>query len=61
MTFEELLKKADKHCRTCKHLYIYHIENQKEAACWLGDSCKEFVPSDNLDYIEWLAEKRGLV
>jgi hypothetical protein len=23
--------------------------------------CYEFVPPDNLDYIEWLAAKRGLV
>jgi hypothetical protein len=23
--------------------------------------CKEFIPSDNLDYIEWLAEKKHLV
>lgn len=24
-------------------------------------NCEEFVPEDNLDYVEYLAEKRGLV
>ena len=50
-------------CRTCKHPGQFHdgyriVANQ----CMRTDChCKELVPLDNLDYVEWLAEKRGLI
>ena len=56
-----------KHCRDCKHIRLSHVEgshciaangNQEQFGLC---QCKEFVPEDNLDYIEWLAKKRGLI
>lgn len=56
-----------KHCRKCKHVRLSHVESSHCIAA-LGTTeqlslckCKEFVPEDNLDYIEWLAKKRNLV
>jgi hypothetical protein len=49
-------------CRTCRHANGWHDGGALDQSClWTSCSCKEFVPSDNLDYVEWLAEKRGLV
>jgi hypothetical protein len=62
-------------CRTCEHNQYWHETAESSsgtAGGWCAETrcgahinnlpyCTEFVPSDNLDYIEWLAEKRGLL
>lgn len=62
-------------CRECGHFRFLHefkgigthvekgfaftqaCDPQNDHGC----NCKEFMPEDNLDYIEWLAKKRNLV
>lgn len=57
-------------CRVCKHLHLsqinktkpkesydYCVENyaiQSHVPC----NCKEYVPEDNLEYLEWLNDKK---
>lgn len=53
-------------CRECGHFRFLHCEEQAWAGRCdpqndYGCDCKEYVPEDNLDYVEWLAEKRGLL
>jgi hypothetical protein len=64
--FIEALAKGDKTCRGCHHKKFEHLKDVCLAVFGNEDTlskcrCKEFVPLDNLDYIEWLAKKRGLV
>jgi hypothetical protein len=65
--FIENLQKSNKQCRNCKHRKIWHpknkcidltIINKYEFKCC---KCKEFIPGDNLDYIEYLVKKRKLL
>lgn len=59
--------KFSKHCRKCKHMRLSHIESGRCIAAngnteqLTSCGCKEFMPEDNLDYIEWLAKKRKLI
>ena len=56
-----------KHCRKCNHIRLSHVEGshciaasgttERLTVC----KCREFISEDNLDYIEWLAKKRGLI
>jgi hypothetical protein len=62
----DFLLKLSEHCRECKHTRLGHttgtciaVEGTTEQMIPCG--CEEFVPEDNLDYIEWLAKKRGLI
>jgi len=59
-------------CRECSHFKFLHRFNNDDPGLWRsgqncdpqndhGCDCEEFVPEDNLDYVEWLAEKRGLL
>jgi hypothetical protein len=62
-------------CRTCGHNKYWHQTAKSSYGTpggWCanyecGESvahmpyCREFVPEDNLDYVEWLAEKRNLI
>jgi hypothetical protein len=55
-----------KYCRKCKHVRLSHLKGTCLAICGTTEEfvlcgCEEFVPEDNLDYIEWLAKKRGLI
>lgn len=63
----DAIDRGNKECRTCKHarylhkelkrcLLTYAVTPKKYKLC----DCEEFVPLDNLDYVEWLAKKRGL-
>jgi hypothetical protein len=65
---------ADK-CRTCEHARYYHLvdysgNNDRKyihAECnFLMEeggfcSCLEWMPKDNLDYIELIAKRKGLI
>jgi hypothetical protein len=64
-----ILTKRD-YCRVCNCTHkpwpVHNIwETTQESNMCVSRivkcKCSEFVPSDNLDYIEWLAEKKGLV
>jgi hypothetical protein len=60
---------AMNHCRTCKHIQMAHkktpqnkqfclnAELQKNGA-YKGCNCKLFVPKDNLEFLEWVAEQK---
>lgn len=57
-------------CRDCGHFKFLHVPGFKGALGFdqhcdpqndHGCDCFEYIPEDNLDYIEWLAQKRGLV
>ena len=67
--FVEALLRMSKPCRNCGHQRYSHALDAKciDAATShrLDEdiymcSCYEFIPLDNLDYIEYQAEKRGL-
>ena len=60
------IKDFSKSCRKCKHIRLSHLRGKCIATCGTTEKmdickCKEFVPEDNLDYVEYLAEKRGLI
>jgi hypothetical protein len=62
----EALREFSKHCRKCKHIRLSHAAGKCIATIGTIEKmhrcgCKEFVPDDNLDYVEWLAKKKGLV
>jgi hypothetical protein len=62
----DALREGEKRCRKCQHGHYNHIKSRCLAVIGPEENlricnCKEFVPSDNLDYIEWLAKKRGLI
>jgi hypothetical protein len=61
----EGIRQQSQLCRTCKHERFGHYAGKCGAVRrWDGKcacKCKEFVPPDNLDYMEWLAKKRGLI
>ena len=53
-----------KRCRNCKHA---HIEGQKQCVEVIGQmvtfvtcSCDEYVPEENLEYLEWKYKKNKL-
>jgi hypothetical protein len=50
-------------CRTCTHSNGFHEgPDYNEQFCSFPTcECIEFIPADNLDYVEWLANKRGLL
>lgn len=48
-------------CRNCNHKRGWHRDCGPKIDWCFKCMCYEFVPSDNLDYIEWLAEKKHLV
>jgi hypothetical protein len=59
-------------CRDCGHFRFLHILESEDIGLYRsnqgcdpqndhGCDCSEYVPEDNLDYIEWLAEKKGLL
>jgi hypothetical protein len=75
--------KDDSPCRTCSHIWLYHISffppGYSEVGIPLSDtacneilnhnrnqqkeevifcSCKEYVPGDNLDYLEYKIGKK---
>lgn len=63
---------ANKHCRECKHeLYLHILETsdkfQVVGACnavvpgFRFCTCSEYLPPDNLDYIELLAQRKGII
>jgi hypothetical protein len=60
----EWIKYISLQCRDCHQQRFDHEDfsptGNNTAKAFLN-KCKEFVPPDNLDYIEWLAKKRGLV
>lgn len=51
----------DYSCRTCEHdhyLTLYNLESFIMTSCVNKTCiCKEYVPSDNLEYIEWKYER----
>jgi hypothetical protein len=67
--FIEALRRGEHKCFKCKHPRYEHGIGHNGGSCAVRInikffnrcSCKEFVPSDNLDYIEYLAKKRGLL
>ena len=56
-----------KHCRKCKHIRLSHMEGSRCISAngtteqLIPCTCTEWLPEDNLDYIEWLARKRGFI
>lgn len=57
------------YCRNCSHpdwihvkTYYYACGREPRDAEWLTDNqicpCKEFVPEDNLEYLEWCFKKK---
>lgn len=60
-----------KRCRTCQHPKYIHLLEQTDTHYILGAcnevvqggfcNCNEWEPPDNLDYIELLAKKKGLI
>jgi hypothetical protein len=48
-------------CQSCKHKMGWHRDCGKNIGTCFKCTCVEFVPTENLDYIEWLAEKRHLI
>jgi hypothetical protein len=62
--FMKALEEADKKCRDCKHPKYVHIKDRCLAIPGMNISlcsCIEYVPKDNLDYVEWLVKKRKLL
>jgi hypothetical protein len=61
--FIEALAKGDQICRECQHKRYIHLRTCVEIMDNDFEICKcpEFVPPDNLDYVEYLAKKRGLI
>ena len=67
--FMEALRRGDEKCRECKHARYIHGMAHNGGPCsdrFLSSvksvcKCIEFVPSDNLEYVEYLAKKRGLI
>jgi hypothetical protein len=66
----ETIVKLSKTCRECSHQRYAHLSDEKcidvgrvneDRSVWYTCTCEGFVPEDNLDYIEWLAKKRGLI
>jgi len=61
------IKEVEEKCRECNHMKMSHSYLGKKCNELLRTespflcNCQEFVPSDNLDYVEWLAKKKGLV
>lgn len=66
----KLWRIAFSNCRTCKHSRFLHeglsskhfcldsIITQNHEVQWC--KCKEFIPADNLDYLEWkYTQKKG--
>ena len=60
--------KFSKHCGRCKHMHLSHIEgghciaaNGTNGEQLVMCKCKEYIPEDNLDFIEWLAQKKGII
>ena len=63
-------EKAFKHCRTCDHIKIAHCGTAKGKVDRCLDSkltnkevhesctCLQFVPKDNLEYLEWVATNK---
>ena len=62
----------DRKCRTCQHPLLYHYvgQNKSTKKPIVGScnkvqkgfcECTEFMPKDNLDYIELLAKRKGLI
>lgn len=57
-----------KHCGDCHHTHLSHVEGSRCIASYGTDGehllmcgCEEYIPEDNLDYIEWLAKKKGIL
>lgn len=59
----EAIRRACQCCRTCNHERMLHLDTGciYVTKLWERCNCKEFVPLDNLDYVEWLVKKRKLV
>lgn len=51
-------------CRACSHYYLGHTNSSGERdACIFGFTlcpCKEFLPKDNLEFLEYKYEKSSL-
>lgn len=56
-------------CRTCYHFRFLHISEYKEPTYFMFDQrcdpqtdhgcdCKEYIPKDNLQYLEYLYDKK---
>ena len=64
----EKIRKHEQVCFNCGHMQMAHLRTcidvdrkRSTADIWIACGCKEFMPSDNLDYVEWLANKRNLI
>ena len=63
-------QKAFRHCRTCDHIQIAHAAKAKgrEGRCLDSKltnkevhescTCTQFIPKDNLEYLEWVAANK---
>lgn len=49
-------------CRTCFHPLTGHLNvvSSDLQACCMADNCFEFLPLDNLDYLEMLNDRKDL-
>lgn len=60
----DAIRRGDQRCGECNHPRFVHF-NDKCMATFNNTlilcGCIEFVPLDNLDYVEWLAKKKGLI
>jgi hypothetical protein len=51
-------------CRACRHSFISHtdLKNLPDVCLFIlegGCKCKEFLPEDNLEFLEYKAQKRN--
>ena len=57
-------QKALGHCRTCTHVMMAHklglcMEAKLVRSKYSPCKCKLFVPSDNLEFLEWVAQNKN--
>lgn len=66
----EHIKKLEQKCKKCTHQRFTHLTGvcldvvlikKLDEKSYKGCKCKEFIPSDNLEYVEYLAKKRKLI
>ncbi len=51
--------KYDSLCRNCNHWFCHEVQARRIAVNrTLSCQCADYIPSDNLEYLEWQYERR---
>jgi hypothetical protein len=47
-------------CRNCGHVGLHGFDGEQ---CWAFSTCgcNMYVPLDNLEYLEWVVDKKGIL